>query len=81
MSNLEYSKSQLLTFSSGSSKLDNILRMGKPVGKYGGLGFKENYHNVAGISKTIFVPTTDQPKHVPNPQPRDKGSIGQRSTR
>ncbi|CAI9786174.1 unnamed protein product [Fraxinus pennsylvanica] len=75
---LEYSKSQLLAFSSGSEKLDNILGMGKPAKNKGGLGFKEND---ASTSNTMLIPATDSPKHVPNPDFKDKRFVRQSRTR
>ncbi|CAI9784942.1 unnamed protein product [Fraxinus pennsylvanica] len=66
LSDLEYSKSQLLAFPSASIKLDSILGIGKPASNKGGSGYNKNDHNVSSTSKTTFVPATDQLKHVLN---------------
>ncbi|XP_022866694.1 uncharacterized protein LOC111386456 [Olea europaea var. sylvestris] len=81
MSDLEQSKSQLLAFSSSSSKLDNMLGIGKPAGNKGGLGYKGKRIDTVSTSKTTFVPASDQPKYASNSIPNVEGFLGQRSTR
>lgn len=81
MRDLEDPNTQLLTFSSGSVKFNSILRMRKLASNKGGLRYKKNDHNAATASKTVFVPTTDHPKYIPNLEPKKNGFVGQRDAR
>lgn len=69
---LDKSNAQLRTFSSGSKKLDNLLRLNKTTGNGEGLDYNENGSHVTTSSKTNFVLAYTKSKKVEVSEPKSK---------
>lgn len=81
MSDLERANTQLQYFLRKTKKLYNLIGMNKSAGDRQDLGYVKSDNNVAGSSKTTFIPTSNRTSNTANPETKWEGVLGQRTSK